>query len=222
VIAPRAMPSIPIRAEYGPTLGQLSSSRWRASSPLLRLAVRAGALALLALAIGATLALLNSSFSSDRPRPFSFAYRGLYRTTPDAGGIVKVVRRRGDGSLLDSFAVAPLRLPPYSGRLSGELPVFASGYIEGLERRLKDFALYGEGRTRVNAVPAYDVSYSATVDGRRTFGRDVLLLAPGAGQREGVEITMLTAPDANKKVDSPLEVANTGVLLKPLKTFTLH
>jgi hypothetical protein len=32
---------------------------------------------------------------------------------------------------------------------------------------------------------------------------------------------MLTSPSANSQVDSPLEVASTGVLLRPLKTFTL-
>jgi hypothetical protein len=32
---------------------------------------------------------------------------------------------------------------------------------------------------------------------------------------------MLTSPTANAQVTSPLEVASEGVLLKPLKTFTL-
>jgi hypothetical protein len=32
---------------------------------------------------------------------------------------------------------------------------------------------------------------------------------------------MLTAPNANPQVTSPLEVATAGVLLRPLKTFTL-
>jgi hypothetical protein len=32
---------------------------------------------------------------------------------------------------------------------------------------------------------------------------------------------MLTAPKANPQVTSPLEVASTGVLLRPLTTFTL-
>ena len=55
-------------------------------------------------------------------------------------------------------------------------------------------------------------------------GDDVreLLVAQRPGQRAGVEITMLTTPTANKDVTSPLEVATTGVLLRPYKTFTLH
>ena len=57
-----------------------------------------------------------------------------------------------------------------------------------------DFVLRGEGKTRVNTVPAYDVLYTATVEGREMYGRDVLLLPERAGAREGVEIVMLTAP----------------------------
>jgi hypothetical protein len=111
-------------------------------------------------------------------------------------------------------------LTPYSGEQSGELPVYASGYIEQLARRDPGFVLRGEGKTRVNAVPAYQVLYTALVEGRPMYGRDVLLLPERKGAREGVEIVMLTSPTANSKVDSPLEVAQAGVLLRPLKSFS--
>ena len=104
--------------------------------------------------------------------------------------------------------------------LSGELPVYASGYIRALEQHDSGFVLRGEGKTRVNAVPAYQVVYTAVVEGRTMYGRDVLLLPERKGAREGVKIVMLTSPTANSQVDSPLEVASTGVLLRPLKTFT--
>ena len=52
------------------------------------------------------------------------------------------------------------------------------------------------------------------------YGRDVLLLPPRAGAREGVVVRMLTAPTASAQVQSPMEVGETGVLLKPLKSFT--
>ena len=61
--------------------------------------------------------------------PFSFSYRSLYRTTPDPGGIVKIRRLDARGRLEDSFAVAQLTLPPYTGSSQGELPVFAAGYL---------------------------------------------------------------------------------------------
>jgi hypothetical protein len=215
------MPAVPIKPEYGPTLGRLLSPRWRAASPLVRGIVLACVLALLALAIGAFLTLENAHFSRGGKLPFSFSYRGLYRAAPGPGEYVRLERHASDGRLEDSFAVRPLLLPPYSGALTGELPLYAAGYIRGLRGRYGGFVLRGEGKTRVNAVPAYQVVYTAVVQGRTMFGRDVLLLPQRPGAREGVEIVMLTSPTANSQVTSPLEVASEGVLLKPLKTFTL-
>jgi hypothetical protein len=214
------MAAVPMKPEYGPTLGRLLSPRWRAASPLARGVVVAAAVGLLALLVGVALTLENAGFSHGGKLPFSFAYRSLYRVAPDPGGYVKVQRRRADGTLEDSYAVEPLLLPPYSGELSGELPVYAAGHIRSLEQRDTGFVLRGEGKTRVNAVPAYQVLYTTVVEGRTMYGRDVLLLPEVHGAREGVEIVMLTSPTANSQVDSPLEVASTGVLLRPLKTFT--
>jgi hypothetical protein len=214
------MVAVPMKPEYGPTLGRLLSPRWRAASPLARRAVIGAGMGLLLLVVAAVLTLENASFSHGGRLPFSFAYRGLWKVHADPGGYVKVQRRSSDGALLDSYAVAPLSLPPYVGELSGELPVYASGYIRTLARRDTGFVLRGEGKTRVNAVPAYQVLYTAVVDGRPMYGRNVLLLPERHGAREGVEIAMLTSPMANRQVDGPLEVASTGVLLRPLKTFT--
>jgi hypothetical protein len=214
------MVAVPMKPEYGPTLGRLLSPRWRAASPLLRATLIAAGAGLLALLIGAALTLENASYSRGGKVPFSFAYRGLYRVAPDPGGYVKVQRHLADGALEDSYAVEPLSLPPYSGELSGELPLYASGYIRALAQQRTGFVLRGEGKTRVNTVPAYQVLYTAIVDGRPMYGRDVMLLPERRGAREGVEIVMLTSPTANAQVDSPLEVAGTGVLLRPLKTFS--
>jgi hypothetical protein len=214
------MVAVPMKPEYGPTLGRLLSPRWRAASPRLRAAVIGAGVGLLALLIGAALTLENASYSHGGKVPFGFAYRSLYRVSPDPGGYVKVQRHSADGVLEDSYAVEPLSLPPYSGELSGELPLYASGYIRALAQRHGGFVLRGEGKTRVNTVPAYQVLYTAIVDGRPMYGRNVLLLPERQGAREGVEIVMLTSPTANAQVDSPLEVAGTGVLLRPLKTFS--
>jgi hypothetical protein len=98
--------------------------------------------------------------------------------------------------------------------------VYASGYIHALAQRSAGFVLRGEGKTRVNKVPAYQILYTAEVEGRTMYGRDVLLLPERTGARLGVNIVMLTSPTANSRVDSPLEVASTGVLLRPLKSFS--
>jgi hypothetical protein len=215
------MAAVPIKPEYQPTLGQLLAPRWHSASALARVAVIVSLAALVALVVATVLTLENASFTHEGKVPFSFSYRNLYRVRPDPGGWVKVQRRGPGGRLLDSFAVGPLALPPYGGAQSGELPLYAEGYIVGLRRRYRDFVLRGEGKTKVNSVPAYDVSYTANVEGRLMFGRDVLLLPQRPGAREGVDIVMLTAPDANPLVTSPLEVATAGVLQRPLKSFTL-
>jgi hypothetical protein len=215
------MAAVPIKTEYGPTLGRLLSPRWRAASSLTRAFVRLLALGVIALAVGIFLTLENAHYSHGGRVPFSFSYRGLYRVTPAAGEFVELERHAADGRLDDSYAVKPLMLPSYSGALTGELPLYAEGYIRTLRSQDQDFVLRGEGKTRVNAVPAYQVLYTTVVAGRLMYGRDILLVPQRPGARAGVDIVLLTSPTANAQVTSPLEVASEGVLLKPVKTFTL-
>jgi hypothetical protein len=215
------MAAVPIKPEYGPTLGRLLSPRWRAASPLGRGVVRVCIVGLLALAIGAFLTLENAHYSQGGAVPLSFSYRGLYRVHPLPGELVRLERHTAGGRLEDSFALERLELPAYTGELSGVLPVYAAGYIGELRTQYKDFALQAEGKTRVNTVPAYQVIYTAQVDGETVWGRNVLLLAEKRGIRSGVKIVMLTTPTSNKEVKTPQEVAANGVLLRPLKTLTL-
>jgi hypothetical protein len=214
------MVAVPMKPEYGPTLGRLLAPWWRRASLVVHAAVIGGAVLLLALLVGSGLTLENAHYSHGAPVPFSFSYRGLYSVAPDAGGYVKVQSRWPDGSLKYSFAVDPLRLPRYSGALSGELPIYAVGYIRALSRDSREFALRGEGKTRIsNTLTGYQVAYYEDVEGREMYARNVLLLPERPGVREGVIIAMLTSSTASAQVDSPLEVGETGVLLRPLKNF---
>jgi hypothetical protein len=214
------MVAVPIKPEYGPTMGRLLSPWWGRTSRLLRGAVIGGAVTLLALLVGLALTLENAQYSHGGPVPFSFSYRGLYSVQPDPGGYVKVQSRWRDGSLKYSFAVDPLRLPSYSGGLLGELPIYAAGYIRALSGHSQGFALRGEGKTRIsNTLTGYQVAYSEDLEGREMYARNVLLLPERPGVREGVVIAMLTSPTASAQVSSPLEVGETGVLLRPLKNF---
>jgi hypothetical protein len=213
------MASIPLKPQYGPTRGQLLSPRWRASSRPLRGLVVILLCGLVVLAIAAALTLQRASYSHGGRLPFHFEYRGLYRTVPPPGVYVDVQRRLPSGQLEDSFAVSPLLLPAYQGSLSGELPLYAAGYIRGLAARYRDFDLQGEGKTRISTVPGYTIFYTARVGGREMYGRDVLLLPETPGVRRGVDIVMLTAPHANAQVKSALEVASEGVLNTALHTF---
>ncbi len=209
-----------MKSEYGPTLGELLAPRWRAVPRLARATVIGLGVAALALAAALVLSLQSASYSQGGAVPFSFHYKALYRAHADPGAYVKVQSRDGDGGLKYLYEVYPLTLAPYSGVVSGELPSYASGYIAGLRARSTAFQLRGEGKTRVNTVPGYQVLYSERVAGREVYGRNVLLLPPRPGARRGVEIVMLSAADATVEVKEPSEVASTGVLLAPLKTFT--
>lgn len=210
------MAAIPLKPQYGPTLGRLLEPRWRAARPLTRALVTGAGALLAGLLIVAVLSLLDASYSHGGRVPFSFRYRGLHRTTPDPGGYVKVARD-SKGGVGDSFAVAPLTLAPYAGSVTGELPLRAAAYVRKLRRRFAGFRLQSEGKTRITSTLAgYDIRYSALVGGRRLSGRDVILLPKGAHPREGVVLEMLTGEGVS--VAKP--VATQGVLEKPLKTFS--
>jgi hypothetical protein len=113
-------------------------------------------------------------------------------------------------------------LPAYSGDLSGELPLFASGYIRALAARYAGFQLRGEGRAKVAVgVAAYNIFYTALIAGRTMYGRDFLLLRESRGARQGVDISMQTAVHASSQVTSPLLVATAGALYGPLRSFKL-
>ena len=215
------MPALPVKGEYRPTLGDLLAPRWHAAPARTRRSMIALGIGLVALVVAVVLTLLNPVYSHGGRVPFSFPYRGLYRSAAEPGGYVRVQKRSSSGRLLYSFAVDPLQLPPYSGELTGELPIFAVSYIRELEHRDPGAVIRGEGKTRVNSVPAYDVLYTAPIEGRQMFGRDVLLLPERKGAREGVVIVMLTAENASKQVAGPIEVATTGVLFGPLRGFQI-
>jgi hypothetical protein len=211
------MVAVPIKPEYGPTLGRLLSPWWHSASAVMRAAVIAAGVGVLALILAAALTLENARFSHGGRVPFSFGYRGLYRVAPDPGGYVRVQRRHG-GRLEDSFAVEPLRLPPYSGEVSGELPMYAAAHILALSRRYPDFVLRGEGKTSVPPIPAYNVFFTTVVDGRRMFGREALLVPGRPGSRDGVDIVMLSSAT---HLSSLYELGSGGVLSRPFKTFSL-
>lgn len=210
------MPAIPLKPQYGPTLGRLLAPRWHAARPSARAAVAVAGLVLLLALVAAVLSLLDAGYSHGPPVPFSFRYRSLHRARPLPGGYVRVLRG-SRGRLRDSFEVAPLRVGAYRGSVTGELPLLAAGYIRELRRRFPDFVLRGEGKTRITSTLAgYDVRYSALVDGVPMHGRDVMLLPPGAHVREGVVLEMLTS----EAVSVAKPVASQGALERPLKSFS--
>ena len=209
------MASIPLKQQYGPTLGKLLQPRWRATAPMVRVILLVLATGLLALILGAVLTLRNTSYSHSGEVPFSFDYKDLHPITPDPGGYVKIARHSARG-LESSYAVAPLLLAPYAGSLTGELPLVAAGYTRSLVHRFAHLEIEGEGKTRINStLSGYQVLYKALLGGRTVYGRDVMLLPSTPGARKGVVVEMLSTEVAT--VAKP--VGSSGVLETPLKTF---
>jgi len=216
------MAALAVKPEYGPSLARLLAPRWRAASRRTRLLAVLASVAAFVLAVALVLVLLNARYSHAGRVPFSFSYRGLYRVAPEPGGYVRLHRRWHGGALEYSFAVDPLKLPRYSGTAAAAVAVYASAYVRALERTDADFRLRGEGKTLVTKTLAgYQVAYTARVEGREMYGRNILLLPGVPGAREGVTIVMLMAPGANSQVEGPIEVGTTGALLRPLKTFAI-
>jgi hypothetical protein len=222
------MPALPLKSEYGPTLGELLAPRWRRASLAARTLWIALAVLLTAAIAGAALTLASPAVSYGGLVPFSFSYGGLYRVTPNPGGYAKV-QRVVHGRLDDSFAVAPFVLPPYRGALGAALAMYASSYVQRLAATRgpgqSGFVLRGQGSTQIDAVSTYatyNVFYTTTVQGRAMYGRNVLLLADRSGVRRGVEIAMLTTIAGNRQVTSPLDVGVKGALEEPLGTFALE
>jgi hypothetical protein len=215
------MAAVPVKPAYGPTLGRLLAPRWHAAPAALRWALRGLSAAVLAVLVAAGLTLENSHYSHGGSVPFHFSYRDLYRVRPEPGSFVTVHNRDADGELRYSYSVGPLTLPRYSGEPSAELPLYAVSVIAGLRSRDPGFQLRGEGKTKVNSrtPTGYDVFYTALVEGREMYGRDILLLPERAGARQGVHLVLLSAPGATKQVRSPAEVASVGLLLLPVKSF---
>jgi hypothetical protein len=215
------MAALPLKPEYGPTLGQILSPRWRRVPRAVRALVWLAVVALLGIVVAGVLRFEPATISyGGGPVNFHFSYKDMFRTPAERGGYVKVVRHKSGGELEDSFAVEPLVLAPYSGGLNAELPLYASQYVRALQQRDAGFQLRGEGKTRVNTVPGYNVFYTTIIQGRQVWGRDVLLLPEQTGVRNGVVIVMLTSPKANSQVKSPVEVGTAGVLQRALHTFT--
>jgi hypothetical protein len=226
---------VPLKDEYGPTLGQLMAPRWRSARRRTRWLAVAAAIVIAGALVGIALTLAGARISGAARVPFSFSYKGLYKAAPDPGGYAKVVRRHGT-RLEDSFAVEGLRLPAYAGSVTGEYPIFASGYVQALAAQYSHFRLIGEGPVRTSAfgsweelppstiyyhVPTYTIAFTALVEGRRINGRDVWLVPNRRGAREGVDIRMLAAASASGHAQSPLSVGTAGVLSRPLRTFSL-
>jgi hypothetical protein len=207
----------PVQPRYGPTLPELLAPYVRPAR-LAAIALVVVAIVLVAVAYKVLEPVGGTHVVVRGPTTFNFRYPGpLHRVPPRAGELARV-EARGKGHLfLYSFAVRPMRLPPYKGQVSAALPAFASVHESALAQRFDSFQVVEEDRQRVVNEIAYAIFFTAKLGDRHLSGRDVLLPNPQPGAPNGVELEMVSTPAGGAGM--PQSVANSGPLSVPFHTF---
>ena len=201
-----------VRAEYAPPLTQLEP-RWISRAVIALLAVVAVFAVVRAIQPDETgIDVVRTS-----PLPFNFRYPPeLTEVRPKAGELVRLERRR-DGLFIQAFAVAPLELPPYEGEVLGFLPAWATSEIERLSGLYDEFEFVEESPARVNEAGGYEIVFRARLDGRRLYGREVVLPEPKPGTRRGVRLILESTPAAG--VGRAEDVGVRGFNKRPYRSF---
>jgi hypothetical protein len=127
------------------------------------------------------------------------------------------IRRKAHGRVVDSFAVRPLRLPPYRGDVNGLLPVYAERVLGELRHAYPGLRLVEEGKARVNLVAGYSILFRVGKGRDRMFGREVLLPEPKPGARDGVRMALRTFKGSG--VGTARDLGAHGALKTPYRSF---
>jgi hypothetical protein len=184
-----------VRPEFGPTLPELIGPRVRA----LPRAVRIGLAALAALVVIAAAALLLRDNRDTRPHAvvrapvaFNLLYpKPLERVKPRGRETLRLQTPAGS-SAPQSFAVTPLKLPPYRGDSSAVLLGMSARLIQQMTRTIPGFVWRADGRVNYNRQPGYEIQFQAKIGGKTTYGRRTLLVPGGdTPPRAGVDIMIL-------------------------------
>jgi hypothetical protein len=210
-----------VRPEFGPTLPELVGPRVRALPRAVRLALAA----LAALIVVAAAAVLLRDTRDTRPHAvvrtpvaFNVLYpKPLERVRPRGREVLRLQTPPGTAAP-QSFAVTPLRLPPYRGDAGALLAVMASNLVTRMSKTVPGFVWRGDGRVNYNRQPGYEIQFQATIGGRTMYGRRTLLLPGGdTPPRAGVDIMILAA--RSPAIPSINAVATNGALKTAIRSF---
>jgi hypothetical protein len=203
----RLMRTAPVQERFGPSLPALLAPR---IDRLPAIARRVGAV--LALLVGVVIVALvlrtrDPSYSgSVGSAHFSVSWPRSMTREATPGGDLLLLRQSAGSGLVASFEVAPLRLPAYSGEISGLLPVLAINYERRLEQRYgARFTPWSLGRTRIINTAAFTFTYKLYVasDPAPYFGRVVFITAHLHGDRSGLILSLLQDPATLKQATEP-------------------
>ena len=207
----------PVRPELGPSLPQLVGAR-RAR------------LALTAAAVVAVLAVVLPRLADGpgggagrvvvaAPVAFNLDAGELQRAPARGEEALRLVSAPGD--VRQELRATPLRLEPYAGDPVAALMSVAQLRADRLRRELgASLVVRGEGRTRVNEQPGYQLQYQFRLDGRTAYGRLVLLVPAEKDvlrPREAVALDLRT--QRSPAVPSVFAVGDNGALKTPLRSF---
>jgi hypothetical protein len=211
-----------VRPEFGPTLPELIGPRVRA----LPRAVQVGLAALAALVVVAAAALLLRDNRDTRPHAvvrapvaFNLLYpKPLERVTPRGRETLRLQTPAGFAAP-QSFAVTPMRLPPYRGDAGAVLLGMSARLIQQMTRTIPGFVWRADGRVNYNRQPGYEIQFQGKIGGKTTYGRRTLLVPGGdTPPRAGVDIMMLaTRSPAVPNVNSVASKA--GALKTAIRSF---
>jgi hypothetical protein len=213
-----------VRPEFGPTLPELVGPRIRALPRAAQVVL--AALAVLAVAaLGATVLRETSDPRTPavvrEPIAYNLVYpSALERVRPRGRETLRLQTPRGTEAR-QSFAVTPLRLPPYHGDATGILTLMSANLIHQMRATIPGFVWRGDGRVNYNRQPGYEILFQAKVGGRTTYGRRTLLVPGGditLTPREGVDIMIMAARSpAVPRVDAV--ATRSGALKTAIRSF---
>jgi hypothetical protein len=181
-----------VRPEFEPTLPALVRRRLglRERTTVVLLVLAFAALVAAVLLVRPRVDRISEVVHGGEPA-FTMQYRNdLFDSVePQAGELARIEGRRGRQAV--TITVRPLDLPAHGGDVAhAQLPIHASGHIEALAGEIDGFELRAEHRARVNDAPGYEVRFSAGPPGRRTFGRDLMLI-PAEDESRGALLVSL-------------------------------
>jgi hypothetical protein len=152
------------------------------------------------------------------PFAFNLTYGEEFERV-QGGAALDLERVREDGLFVSSFAVRELTLPPYEGTAGGILPLLATFHVRERRERLEGFELVGEGRTRVNFVPGYEVVFQYDLGERTVYARDVFLVPEVPGQRAGAQLELRATPVSG--TPNAESIGKVGAIRLPFRSFRL-
>jgi hypothetical protein len=179
---------VSVRPEFGPTLPALLQARGVSRRTMVLAAV-----VLAAVAAGVVL-LARAASDTEHvvvagPPEFNIVFTSsqLQRVAPHPGELLRLEGHRRHVSA--AITVRAVHVTPPAGTtdiVDAYLPIVAEQRQQELRARYGTIQIYDEGKARISDVPGYQIGFSA----HGVYGRDVYVLRPVAGARDGVLLSL--------------------------------